>query len=80
MSEPTQETFSWSDVQAAISGALQSESEKHTAELDAVRAQFAGTAPASVVPAHSAGPGLETRETWSLAEQTAAREAEAAKA
>jgi len=70
-------TFTWDDVQEAISKAVQDTTDKltqqHTAALDAVRAEVAHVLPAVGVPDHAAGPGQEIRETWSFAEQTAAR-------
>lgn len=76
-------SFTWDDVQKAIADA-QTETrdlvtreltEKHTGEMDALRAQLAGNQVVSPIPEHSAGPGTEVRETWSLAEQEAARAA-----
>lgn len=40
-------------------------------QLEAARA----VAPVSVIPEHGGGPGLDIEETWSYAQQTAAREA-----
>ena len=77
MADETGGTFTWDDVQEAISKAVQDTTEKltaqHSAAIDAVRAEVAHVLPAVGIPDHSAGPNREIRETWSFAEQTAAR-------
>lgn len=84
MSETTPEpapgsaqTFTWADVQQAITAAVESTksslAEQHQQEMDALRQQIAGGAVVSPTPEHGAGHGLSIAETWSLAEQTAAR-------
>jgi hypothetical protein len=48
---------------------LEAEVSRLRAEVKSMRA----TLPVSLIPLHGAGPGLEVDDTWSLAEQEAAR-------
>jgi hypothetical protein len=71
------QTFTWDDVEAAILKATQDTTarlqEDHNREMDSLRLAMAGVLPALGVPEHGGGPGLKINETWSLAEQEAAR-------
>lgn len=71
-------TFTWDDVQQAIAEALDKQNQQHQEALDSVRASVGGVVPATGVPTHAGGPGTVIRDTWSFAEQTAARLAEEA--
>jgi hypothetical protein len=68
-------SFTWDDIQAAIKEHSDKQAEQHQKELDDLRASLSPGAVLSNVPLHAGGPGTDIAETWSLAEQEAARSA-----
>ena len=83
--EPAGGAFTWEDLQAEISKVRADEDairqqmeQRHQADLAALRQDMAGGPNFARIPAHSGGPGTDIAKTWSLAEQTASRAAEAA--
>lgn len=77
--EPQGGAITWDDMQNALAElnakheqTLRDLETRHSDDLDAMRRTLAGPV-ASAIPEFAGGPGIEVRETWSLAEQEAAR-------
>jgi hypothetical protein len=83
---PESPSFTLDDVQRQIDAALaqqrqqnqeqlQQLRDEHAAQVDSLIASINAGPPIAAVPEHAGGPGTQIAATWSLAEQTAAREA-----
>ena len=63
------------EIARAVEQSLRVQADAHHAEMEALRGQLAGMAPATFVATHAGGPGTEIAPTWGLADQEAARAA-----